>query len=146
MVLNTLRGSASHVRGARNELLVADYFLSLGWEVYLPLLTQSRADLIISKGRRCRKVQVKTVTHVRTGKYTYGQARLSSSNERQDKSYKVGDFDLIVFVDNKSNCLYIATFDEVSGLVSICFGSDNENPRKEREKLYDVSKWKRELN
>lgn len=131
----------NHFIGARNELIVAEYFMSKEWEVFFPILTQSRADLVICKGGSCKRVQVKTITHVRVGQWIYKQCRLSTSNKRQDKLYSTGDFDWLVFVDNHENTLYCAPYGDVEGLTSVCFGNDNPDP-KQTKKSYDVSKWK----
>lgn len=142
MARNTLRGSYSHIRGARNELIAADFFMSHGWDVYFPLMAQSRADLVVTKGSRVKKIQVKTITYCRTGKYLYKQCRLCTNNERQDKFYKIGDFDYLLFVDNVDGSLYLAPISEVQGLTSVCFGSDNKVPRNGKKKTYDYESWK----
>lgn len=142
MARNALRGSSSHIRGARNELIAADFFMSHGWDVYFPLMTQSKADLIVTKGSRVKKIQVKTITYCKVGNHTYRQCRLCTSNQRQDKFYKLGDFDYLLFVDNRDESLYLAPFRDIQGLTSVCFGSDNKVPRKGSKKSYDYESWK----
>ena len=71
-----------HQKGLQHELRVSMYFVEQGWEVYWPLLTQSRSDFIITKDDEVCAIQVKTAHWVRTGEYNYLQVRLRDFQPR----------------------------------------------------------------
>lgn len=128
----------NHLTGSIHELKAATYAASLGYSVYWPLLTQSKCDFIIEIDNRFSKVQVKTATNSKAGGYNYLQCRLRSRN-KYGKEYKEGDFDIIVFIYEDQ--MWVANWEQVKGLVSVCLGSDNPN-YKPREKEYDPNTWK----
>ena len=129
--------NSKHFIGTANELLAASYFTDQGYSIYWPIQAQSRADFIMETPEGFKTVQVKTATWSETKPYKYLQCRVERKNEYNNK-YKEGDFDLIVFVDRPR--LWVATFNEVKDLVSVCL--DGTKPGyKCTSKLYDPEKW-----
>lgn len=120
----------NHVIGARHELIAATFFMGHGWEVYFPLMTQSRADFVIAKGKRTLKVQVKTVTKNKVKGVNYKQTRLLGNF---NTPYKPEDFDLLVAVDPDGGA-FLIRHEEILGRSSLCFGNDNPTPNRTRRK------------
>jgi len=131
--------NSQHLTGSIHELKAASYFASLGYSVYWPLLTQSRCDFVIELEGVFQKVQVKTATQSYAGNFNYLQCRLKTRN-KFGKVYKDGDFDIIVFIYEEK--MWLALWEEVKGLVSVCLGSDNPEYKPRADKTYDPIKWR----
>lgn len=129
-----------HLTGLSNELYAASFFSRQGWEIYFPLATQSRCDFLIEEDRMFKKVQVKTASWSKSGKFKYLQVRLSSQGPVKRKFYEERDFDYIVFVDYPR--IWIASFKDVEGKTSVCLDSTNPN-YKIRDKSYDPDEWRK---
>lgn len=65
-----------HLIGAAAELYVASRLVALGYAVYYPLVTQSKADIVIEKGGVFQKVQVKKATRSEANGHPFIQVRL----------------------------------------------------------------------
>ena len=98
-----------------------------------------RSDFIINKGNIFKKVQVKTATWSRSGKYKYLQCRVSNRNRYPNPKYVVEDFDLIVFIDGDN--IWIADITEILGMNSVALMSTNPKP-KTSIKRYNPDNWK----
>lgn len=73
---------SNHITGLSNELKVANYYASLGYDIYWPLGTQSRCDFIVDKYDHLpKKIQVKTASWSKSGDAKYLQCRLISRNK-----------------------------------------------------------------
>lgn len=128
-----------HLTGLSSELYAASWFSRKGWEVYFPLATQSRCDFLVETKGAYKKVQVKTASWSKSGKFKYLQVRLSSQGPTKRKFYDETDFDYIVFVDYPR--IWVAPFSEIEGKTSICL--DSTNPEyKIRDKSYDPDSWR----
>lgn len=53
-----------HFKGAANELRAQTWFLEQGWQVYVPVITQSITDFVVDNEGELRRVQVKTANVV----------------------------------------------------------------------------------
>ena len=51
-----------HQTGAASEMLVAYKLIKAGYQVYYPMMTQSKEDLVVCRDGVFTKVQVKTAT------------------------------------------------------------------------------------
>jgi len=127
-----------HLTGLSSELYVASYFAEQGYEVHWPLLTQSRADFVIEKDNVFQKVQIKTASWIKSGKYKYLQARLKSSN-KYPRLYREDEVDFVVFKNNTD--LWLAPFKDIEGLTSVCLAGTNPN-YKNTSSLYDPQDWR----
>lgn len=67
--------------GALSEMKVATYYTSLGHAVFWPSIRISPVDLIVEKNDGLARVQVKTATWIKSGTYSYLEARIRSSNK-----------------------------------------------------------------
>lgn len=123
--------------GVSAELFVASKLSEQGYNILWPLITQSRYDLVIEKDGLFQKVQVKKATYSLTGTYRYLQARLSGKNKQTNTPYQAKDVDLFAFTDMQS--LWIAPFNEVGHLTSVCLHSSNPNYKPQTK--YEASKW-----
>lgn len=79
-----LRVSDCHFIGASNEMRAASYYLKQSVQVYFPVCQQSAVDFIIERDNKLLKVQVKTATWSKSGKYKYLQCRTRLTNEHQN--------------------------------------------------------------
>lgn len=112
-----------------------------GYELFWPATTQSRCDFVVNHpGERnfFRKVQVKKATWSISGTYQYLQCRLENRN-RYSTKYEKGDFDEIAFTDGDKR-IWIANFEDVDGLVSVCLDGTRPGYTSKSEK-YDPAKW-----
>ena len=127
------------ISGSSAELYAASFFSEKGFNIFWPLLTQSRCDFVIEKDNIYQKIQVKKATWSRIGNFEYLQCRLKNRN-KYGSWYKEGDYDLLVFVSDEKE-LWIAPFEEVNHLVSVCLKGTKEG-YKTRSKLYNPDTWK----
>lgn len=126
-----------HRNGAAAELFVASKLTETGYDVFLPLATQSRCDLVVLTQDGFKKVQVKKATLSKSGQFKYWQARLSGKNKLTNTPYTERDVDWFVFTDMCR--LWIAKFEEIGHLTSVCLDSDNPNYKPQTK--YDPTKW-----
>ena len=124
--------------GLRSELKAAEYYVSEGYALYWPMVTQSRCDFVVEKEGLFKKIQVKTGTWSKAGAYKYLQVRLKTRN-RLSTSYTEGDFDEIVFVSDDS--LWVAPWRDISDLVSVCLLGTKPG-YKPRSSKYDSATWR----
>ncbi|AHB30138.1 hypothetical protein phiIBBPAA2_0037A [Pseudomonas phage phiIBB-PAA2] len=129
------RHSLKHKVGAISEARAKLMYLKRGWEVYSPDMPQSRCDFIVDSGKGLFKVQVKTASWCKTGKFNHCQIRLVNRN---GNPYEREDFDLLVVVD--ADCIYEIPHDDILGRTSLYFKSDNPNPRK-LKRDYNPEGW-----
>lgn len=131
---------ANFAIGLAAELRVAAWYVDKGYEIFWPATTQSRCDFVAyhPAEKLFRRVQVKKATWSKTGNYSYLQCRLENRNQYA-RRYEPGDFHEIAFTDD-DNRIWIATFEQVDGLVSVCLDGTRPGYTSKSEK-YDPSKW-----
>ncbi len=110
-----------HQTGAASGMLVAYKFIKAGYQVYYPMMTQSKEDLVVCRDGVFTKVQVKTATKIRSGNSTAYQVRLGGCGRA---SYKDGDFDILAVVLGEEVLIY--TWESVKGKTSMCVGNRNK--------------------
>ncbi|MGL5189983.1 MAG: group I intron-associated PD-(D/E)XK endonuclease [Cetobacterium sp.] len=110
-----------HANGAAAEMLVASRFFSAGYEVYHPLATQSKADLVVYKDGQFLKVQVKKATPVTIGNSTSHQVRLGGCGRAM---YSEGDYDIMAVADG--DIVRLFTWEETKDKKSMCVGKRNQ--------------------
>ena len=116
-----------HFIGASSETLVMSYLLSKGKEVFTPVITQSRSDLIYLEGGTPVRVQVKTGTKSKAGNYSYEQIRLLNRGlYGSPEAYTEKDVDEIWVVGTHLWCFPISF---AAGRTSLYLGTDNESPQ-----------------
>lgn len=77
-----------------SEMRAASYYLSRGWAVFWPTIRISPVDLIVEKPDGLSRVQVKTATWIKSGAYSYLEARIRSYNKQVHA--QSGHYDTIV--------------------------------------------------
>jgi len=88
-----------HYTGALSELKAQQFYLSEGCQVYVPVVQQGWVDFVVDKDG-LKKVQVKTATWVKSGKYSYLQCRTRLTHKYKDTQPKDRyDILLIIFED-----------------------------------------------
>ena len=89
-----------HFLGAANEHRVASFFLAQGFAVYWPAVQQSHVDFVAGVDAALLRVQVKTGTWSKSGKFKYLQARLLPYGVRKaDREFSPSQmYDLLVVV------------------------------------------------
>ncbi|MDI6993225.1 group I intron-associated PD-(D/E)XK endonuclease, partial [Escherichia coli] len=70
------------VSGVSSELFVAHKLTALGYEVFFPLMTQSKADFLVLKDGKVLKIQVKKASWSQAGPYQYLQSRIHGKGKR----------------------------------------------------------------
>lgn len=126
-----------HQSGAAAELYVAARLAEIGYGVLWPFMTQSRYDLVIEEGDRFYKVQVKKASWSRSGNFKYLQARITGKNLLTNTPYTVKDLDIFAFTD--MDRIWLARFDEIEGMTSVCLGSTN--PKYKPQTKYNAEAW-----
>ena len=125
------------VSGLSAELYTASYFARQGYEIFWPLVTQSKSDYLIFKDGQALKIQSKKATWSKTGNYSYLQTRLTNSNFKDRPRYLKGDFDLLAITDYKN--IWVIPFNEIEGLTSLCLGSTKQDYKPQTQD--DAKKW-----
>ncbi len=83
---------SKHIKGAASELKAQLWFLENGYQVFLPAIQQSIADLVVYKDGVFSKVQVKTAYTMDSGDYNYLLVRLGRSTHTREGP-KTRDYD-----------------------------------------------------
>ena len=126
------------VSGVSSELYVAHRLTQLGYEIFFPLMTQSKADFLALKNGIVYKIQVKKASWSTTHQYKYLQARIHGKSKRNpDKFYTKDDVDLFAITDNER--LWLIPFEEIGHQTSVCL--DCTNPKYRPQTKYNPKKW-----
>lgn len=95
--------NANHLKGQVNELKAQLWFASQGYEIFIPLLTQTYYDMVVSKNNKLYSVQVKTAHYITAREQKYLQCRLGRTNRKEGArcySYEdTADFLFVVHED-----------------------------------------------
>lgn len=103
----------SHYRGEITELQVAEAFLSLGYQVCKPLVSDSRYDFIVDINHKLYRIQVKTANLSKDEDYIEIKTESSHTNTKQTvyHSYSAEDVDYFATVYN--NQCYLIPIDKI---------------------------------
>ena len=116
-----MRGIHCHYTGAAAEMAVASHYLENGWDVFLPVITQAKADMVISKGGETYKLQVKKLTENPSSGHIYLQTRLQGKQGKYSKrDYEEEDFQYLVCYHKGS--IWEIPYPLVSDLTSLTIG------------------------
>lgn len=95
---------AKHLKGQVNELKAQLWFASQGYEIFIPLLTQTYYDMVVSKNSKLYSVQVKTAHYITSGEQKYLQCRLGRTSNREGARYysyeNTADFLFVIHEDD----------------------------------------------
>ncbi len=94
-----MRGSEDHRIEMLAELTAQVYYIEEGYEIYTPIMPQSKCDFIASKNSETIKVQVKKASENPTKHGTYLQIRLQGKpTDFSVREYTRDDFDELIVV------------------------------------------------
>lgn len=110
-----------HQVGQLNELVVATELTRCGCEVFMPIGSQTKADMVATYGPHIFKVQVKTATKQVIKGTIFNQCRLDNS---AGAKYKEGDFAVLIVVTKDGRSLAY-TWEQVEAKSSLCVGKRN---------------------
>lgn len=89
-----------HYLGARSELQAAAYYLSLNFNVYMPVMQHGPIDFVVDAETKLFKVQVKTATWVKSGTNWYLQCRTRLVNKYGNAApHELYDILFVVYED-----------------------------------------------
>lgn len=130
----------NHLTGPASEYTAAAHFLAQGHQVWWPASKQSRADFVVEMGGNFNKVQVKTASWSKSGKYKYLQCRLQrdTRNPYGGSFYRPEDFDLLVIV--RDSRIWLVPHDKIAGKTSLCLQTDNPKPQRS-SRSYNPDDW-----
>lgn len=120
-----LRKSA---KGSISELKASIHFLGKGWSVYLPYDHDQEHDLVITKGPRIKRIQVKTI---------YQDGNILRANVHKDGTakYSPDTIDYMVCLwfnqDNRSR-LWVIPMEDIEQETTLNFGKVNGDPSNTR--------------
>ncbi|WWV91949.1 hypothetical protein [Escherichia phage PJNS034] len=116
----------NHFKGAASEMKAAAHFLSKGYEVFFPAITQSAADFVVKSERGYEGVQVKSATPLKSGEANYLQIRLQGKpTPYATHNYLEGDFEHLVVV--YGDMMWDFPWELVKDKTSMTFGRLNED-------------------
>ena len=135
-------GRQNHFTGAANELRAASLYIDMGYEVFIPVMTQSKADFIALRGSEVVKVQVKTASEITSDNKQYLQIRLQgrSSTGGGTREYVDGDIDVVVAIHRLG--VWALPWDSVRGKKSLTFGRLVDGKVISRQKGFTVDEYK----
>ena len=92
----------THFQGEITELQVAEAFLSLGYQVCKPLVSDSRYDFVVDINHRLYRIQVKTASLSEDGDYIEFKTQSSHTNTQRTvyHSYSAEDIDYFATIYN----------------------------------------------
>lgn len=126
------------VSGVSSELFVAHKLVAEGYEIFFPVMTQSKADFIALKDGKCLKVQVKKASWSTTWAFKYLQCRIHGKGKRDPKKwYTLEDVDYFAITDNER--VWWMPYGEIGHQTSVCL--DSNNPKYKPQTQYDAKKW-----
>ncbi len=119
-----------------SELRFASEFVRKGWYVFLPYGEDSPVDLLISKKRIFKRVQVKA-SKPKNGIIS---CKLRSTNNWQDKKYSKKDIDFFALYDYENKKGYLIPIEKVDGMseikIRLCKPKNNQKKRVRLAKDY----------
>ena len=106
----TLRKAA---KGAISEHIVGLYYTSSHWVVYYPFTHDTEIDLVITKGPRIKRIQVKTV-------YACGDILRANIDHKSNPKYSPDTVDIMCCV--WENRLWIIPMEDIEDETTLNFG------------------------
>lgn len=101
-------------KGRLGYNLLEKELLKRNWEIYIPILENTKIDCIIIKNNKLYKIQIKTIQNNKSGKIL--PVRKISHNQGQYKIhlYNENEIDYFVGVDIETENLYIVPINFIS--------------------------------
>ena len=134
---NYKRKRCEHFVGAVSEYTAASAFLKNGFQVYWPSMHQDSVDFVAYKDGSFKRVQVKTATWTKSGKYKYLPCRTRLTKKYQDINPSEL-YDLLVVVAPDDRLWVIPAESIVSSNLCLDGTGPSDNRRKEWLKFQQV--------
>lgn len=124
------------------ELEAATQYAKMGYEIYFPQMSQSKADfIIVGPDKICKKVQVKKATENPVNGITYLQIRIQGKpTAYSTREYEEGDFDVLVAVHETG--MWELPWEVVSDKKSLTFGKIDNGVFISRKRGFTVDEYK----
>lgn len=100
-------------RGDLSELLVAREYIRMGWAVYFPFGHDTEIDMVVVKGPRVKRVQVKTA-------YECGNILRVNIDKQKQSKYTADTLDTLVCV--YENRIWSIPVEDIEGETTLNFG------------------------
>lgn len=124
--------------GASSELYVAHKLIENGYEIFFPVMTQSKVDFIAMKNNKTIKVQVKKASWSKAQQFEYLQSRIHGKSKRDNKKYySKEEIDYFAITDNER--VWWIPYEEIGYQTSVCLGSTNPNYKPSTK--YKAEEW-----
>lgn len=111
-----------HFTGAAAESLVVMRMLQKGYEVFNPVMGQTKIDMVVLRKGKLLKVQVKKLTDINVNGNKYKQVRLQGRvSGKYSREYRDDEFDYLAVTDMVD--VWMIPWSKVSHLKTFTFGS-----------------------
>jgi len=131
-----LDNKSTHLKGLLGEIEFARHFLREGWNIYKPFDQNSRADLLIEKENKFKKIQIKYCTPYK------GVLRVELTHPGKDrKPYCPDDIDAIGVFDAKNENFYLIPLKDILPKQEIWIRVD-ETTNKQQKNINWAKKYK----
>lgn len=135
-------GSQNIKIGQIAELEAATQYAKMGYEIYFPQMSQSKADfIVVGPDKECKKVQVKKATENPINNTTYLQIRIQGKpGTYSTRDYEEGDFDVLVAVHETG--MWELPWEVVKDKKSLTFGKINNGVFTSRKRGFTVDEFR----
>jgi hypothetical protein len=125
--MNSLDNKSTHVKGLLGEIEFIRHFLKSGWNIYKPFDQNCRADLLIEKENKFKKIQIKYCTPYK------GVLRVELIHPGKNrKPYCASDIDAIGVFDAKNENFYLIPLNDILPKQEIWIRVDKPANKQER--------------
>ena len=119
-------------KGVLSELAIAGYYVNQGWVVYTPFTHDTEIDLIVTKGPRFKRIQVKTV-------YLDGSILRANVHKDGSAKYSPDSVDLLAAVwyggvhcSMEHRRTWLIPMEDIERETTLNFGKVNGDPSNTR--------------
>ena len=109
-------------KGLLSELKVSRYYVNKGYSIYLPASARGPVDMVVTRGSKILRIQVKTVYEDRD------KLRVNIHHRKGGPKYTKEDVDMLVCV--RYNCLWIIPMEDIENETTLIFGTLSGKPYK----------------
>ena len=136
--------TTKHIKGTSSLLIAAEFFVSSGIPVFLPIDDFGEGDLVIDEGSNLKKVQVKTI-YWDTNKSRYliscVTSHIRGNKRRTNKKYTQSSFDCLVGIEKETGSIYQIPIDKIKGRRSVTVYPKGK-PESVSSRYQDFEKYK----
>lgn len=119
-------------KGDVSEMLVAVEYVGQGWQVFFPFGHDTEIDMMVTKGPRVKRVQVKTI-------YACGDILRANIDHKKGAKYNADTVDTMVCV--YEGTIWSIPMEDIEGETTLNFGKVDGTPSKTRGS-FDHTRYK----